>query len=87
MQFSPTFPEEIGKSFIGLYYFYDPDEEHFCKFILKQHIMSELVFELFDLIVALFFEFVWNAFGITERTYPISDSDNLSIWWALLEWL
>ena len=58
MQFSPTFQEEIGKSFIGPYYFYDPDEEHFCKFILKQHIMSELVFELFDLIVALFFEFV-----------------------------
>ena len=49
--------------------------------------MSELVFELFDLIVALFFEFVWNAFGTSERTYPISDSDNLSIWWALLEWL
>lgn len=36
---------------------YDPDEEHFCKFILKQHVMCELVFELFDLIVVVFFEF------------------------------
>ena len=47
--------------------------------------MCELVFELFDLIVVVFFEFDWNVFGISERMHPISDSENLSydkLYWS-----